>query len=62
MRSQTKDRLKGTFDLLALRVLASQGRMHGSAITLRIEGKPSPTDAVLVQKFTSRKELSVNAP
>ena len=37
MRSHTNDRLKGTLDLLVLRVLTSQGRMHGFAITLRIE-------------------------
>jgi PadR family transcriptional regulator, regulatory protein PadR len=38
MRSHTNDRLKGTLDLLVLKVLASQGSMHGFAITLRIEG------------------------
>src|SRR5580692_615379 len=37
MRSHTNDRLKGTLDLLVLKTLASQGRMHGYAITLRIE-------------------------
>ena len=37
MRSHTNDRLKGTLDLLVLKMLASQGRMHGYAITLRIE-------------------------
>jgi transcriptional regulator len=37
MRSHTNDRLKGTLDLLVLKVLASQGKMHGFAITLRIE-------------------------
>jgi transcriptional regulator len=37
MRSHTNDRLKGTLDLLVLKVLASQGRMHGFGITLRIE-------------------------
>jgi transcriptional regulator len=37
MRSHTNDRLKGTLDLLVLKVLASEGRMHGFAITLRIE-------------------------
>jgi PadR family transcriptional regulator PadR len=37
MRSHTNDRLKGTLDLLVLKVLASQGRMHGFAITVRIE-------------------------
>ena len=37
MRSHTNDRLKGTLDLLVLKILASQGRMHGFAITLRIE-------------------------
>ena len=37
MRSHTNDRLKGTLDLLVLKVLASRGRMHGFAITLRIE-------------------------
>lgn len=37
MRSHTNDRLKGTLDLLVLKVLASQGRMHGFSITLRIE-------------------------
>ena len=37
MRTHTNDRLKGTLDLLVLKILASQGRMHGFAITLRIE-------------------------
>ena len=37
MRRHTNDRLKGTLDLLVLKTLASQGRMHGYAITLRIE-------------------------
>lgn len=37
MRSHSNDRLKGTLDLLVLKTLASQGRMHGYAITLRIE-------------------------
>lgn len=37
MRSHTNDRLKGTLDLLVLKVLTSCGRMHGFAITLRIE-------------------------
>jgi PadR family transcriptional regulator, regulatory protein PadR len=37
MRTHSNDRLKGTLDLLVLKVLASQGRMHGYAITLRIE-------------------------
>jgi PadR family transcriptional regulator, regulatory protein PadR len=37
VRSHPNDRLKGTLDLLVLKILASQGRMHGFAITLRIE-------------------------
>jgi PadR family transcriptional regulator, regulatory protein PadR len=37
MRTHTNDRLKGTLDLLVLKVLASYGRMHGYGITLRIE-------------------------
>jgi transcriptional regulator len=37
VRTHTNDRLKGTLDLLVLKTLASQGRMHGYAITLRIE-------------------------
>ena len=37
MRKHTNDRLQGTLDLLVLKTLASQGRMHGYAITLRIE-------------------------
>jgi PadR family transcriptional regulator PadR len=37
MRTHTNDRLKGTLDLLVLKILASQGRMHGYAMTLRIE-------------------------
>lgn len=37
MRTHTNDRLKGTLDLMVLKTLASQGRMHGYAITLRIE-------------------------
>jgi transcriptional regulator len=32
-----KDRLQGTLDLLVLKTLASQGRMHGYAITLHVE-------------------------
>ena len=37
MRTHTNDRLKGTLDLLVLKVLASRGSMHGFAVTLRIE-------------------------
>jgi transcriptional regulator len=37
MRTHTNDRLKGTLDLLVLKVVASYGRMHGYGITLRIE-------------------------
>jgi transcriptional regulator len=37
MRTHTNDRLKGTLDLLVLKTLTSQGKMHGYAITLRIE-------------------------
>lgn len=37
VRTHTNDRLKGTLDLLVLKTLTSQGRMHGYAITLRIE-------------------------
>src|ERR1700720_1333419 len=37
MRTHTNDRLKGTLDLLVLKVLASHGRMHGYGITLLIE-------------------------
>jgi PadR family transcriptional regulator, regulatory protein PadR len=37
MRKHSNDRLQGTLDLLVLKTLASQGRMHGYAITLRIE-------------------------
>jgi PadR family transcriptional regulator, regulatory protein PadR len=37
MRKHTNDRLQGTLDLLVLKTLASQGRMHGYALTLRIE-------------------------
>ena len=37
MRTHSNDRLKGTLDLLVLKVLASHGRMHGYAITYRIE-------------------------
>jgi PadR family transcriptional regulator PadR len=37
MRTHTNDRLRGTLDLLVLKTLASQGTMHGYAITLRIE-------------------------
>lgn len=37
MRKHTNDRLQGTLDLLVLKTLASQGKMHGYAITLRIE-------------------------
>ena len=37
MRSHTNDRLKGTLDLLVLKILASRGRMHGFAITLWVE-------------------------
>jgi PadR family transcriptional regulator, regulatory protein PadR len=37
MRSHSNDRLKGTLDLLVLKILSSQGKMHGFAITLRIE-------------------------
>jgi DNA-binding PadR family transcriptional regulator len=37
MRKHSNDRLQGTLDLVVLETLASQGRMHGYAITLRIE-------------------------
>jgi PadR family transcriptional regulator PadR len=37
MRTHSNDRLKGTLDLLVLKTLASQGRMHGFALTLRVE-------------------------
>ena len=37
MRTHSNDRLQGTLDLLVLKTLASQGTMHGYAITLRIE-------------------------
>jgi PadR family transcriptional regulator, regulatory protein PadR len=37
MRTHYNDRLKGTLDLLVLKTLAAGGRMHGYAITLRIE-------------------------
>src|SRR6202045_551164 len=37
MRKHTNDRLQGTLDMLVLKALASQGRMHGYAIPLRIE-------------------------
>ena len=37
MKTHTNDRLRGTLDLLVLKTLASQGPMHGYAITLRIE-------------------------
>jgi transcriptional regulator len=37
MGTHPNDRLKGTLDLLVLKTLASQGQMHGYAITLRIE-------------------------
>jgi PadR family transcriptional regulator, regulatory protein PadR len=37
MREHSNDRLQGTLDMLMLKPLASQGRMHGYAITLRIE-------------------------
>jgi len=37
MRTHSNDRLQGTLDLLVLKTLASQGKMHGYSITLRIE-------------------------
>jgi PadR family transcriptional regulator len=37
MRKHTNDRLQGTLDLMVLKTVASQGRMHGYSITLRIE-------------------------
>jgi transcriptional regulator len=37
MRKHSNDRLQGTLDMLVLKTLASQGRMHGYAITVRIE-------------------------
>jgi PadR family transcriptional regulator PadR len=37
MSKHTNDRLQGTLDLLVLKSLASQGRMHGYAIMVRIE-------------------------
>jgi len=37
MPKRSNDRLQGTLDLLVLKTLASQGRMHGYALTLRVE-------------------------
>jgi PadR family transcriptional regulator PadR len=37
MRKHSNDRLQGTLDMLVLKAVASRGRMHGYAITLRIE-------------------------
>ena len=37
MGKHSNDRLQGTLDMLVLKALALQGRMHGYAITLRIE-------------------------
>jgi PadR family transcriptional regulator PadR len=37
MRTHANDRLQGTLDMLVLRALSLQGRMHGYTITLRIE-------------------------
>jgi transcriptional regulator len=37
MGGHSNDRLRGTLDLLVLRTLASQGRMHGFAISGHIE-------------------------
>jgi transcriptional regulator len=37
MRDNRKDQLQGTLDLLVLRTLATGGRMHGYAITERVE-------------------------
>ena len=37
MRKHANDRLQGALDLLVLKTLASQRRMHGYALTLRIE-------------------------
>jgi len=37
MPKHSNDRLQGTLDLLVLKTLASQGRMHGYALTLRVE-------------------------
>ena len=36
-RKHGNDRLQGTLDLLVLKTLATLGRMHGYAITLRVE-------------------------
>jgi PadR family transcriptional regulator PadR len=37
MLKHTNDRLQGTLDLLALKTLASRGRMHGYGITLHVQ-------------------------
>lgn len=37
MPKHTNDRLQGTLDLLVLKTLASNGRMHGYGITVHIE-------------------------
>ena len=37
MKDNRKDQLQGTLDLLVLRTLATGGRMHGYAITERVE-------------------------
>src|ERR1700726_2763077 len=37
MPTRANNRLRGTLDLLVLKALDSRGRMHGYALTLRIE-------------------------
>lgn len=37
MRDNKRDQLQGTLDLLVLRTLSTGGRMHGYAITERVE-------------------------
>jgi PadR family transcriptional regulator PadR len=37
MRDNRKDQLQGTLDLLVLRTLSTGGRMHGYAITERVQ-------------------------
>jgi transcriptional regulator len=37
MKDNRKDQLQGTLDLLVLRTLSTGGRMHGYAITERVE-------------------------
>jgi hypothetical protein len=62
MRTHTNDRLKGTLDLLVLKTLASKGRMHGFAITMRSRRSPRTFFVLRKGHFTYQPLQQVTRP